>query len=197
MTTWIAVVLLLAVLLQQAQVARAQGPAMPLLTMPAAALPAGCELKPDVRAQPSSAPDSIVVGGTSSVPTVPSNPWIGTDRRTLAEIRQRMGDFPIHPDAAPTRHAAARFFLSLADGVEEGYVAEYVDSQMRGIVVHALRLAPAELALSRRKNAVDAGMATAVRVEIGSIVAMIYGLDGTCTRAIESHLRALGDRVAR
>jgi hypothetical protein len=173
--------------------------AMPLLAVPGDRLPANCRLKPEAPS-PSPVPGGSVVTivtGTSSTLGMPSNPWIGTDRRTLAEIRRRMGDLPMLTDAALTGRDASRYLVSLAEGVEEGYTANYSDADSREIVVHALRLSPTELAVSRRHIENRPANQTTTRIEIGTTVAVVIGNEGQCRQAIESHLRSLAGPTER
>src|SRR5229473_812071 len=108
------------------------------LTVPKKRLPAGCGLVP--------AP-SVSLGGNrvqyglwAGLP-VPTNPWSGTDRPTIVEIRERMDGPSLVPDGPPpTAREISRYRSQLANGVEEGYAAIYTQS----VVVYAVRFAATE-----------------------------------------------------
>ena len=95
------------------------------------------------------------------------------------------------PDGPPLdARELSRFMAQLADGVEEGYGAVYLDSDGRIVIVRAVRLAPFEKPVGgsfpqRRKES-----SSAIRVDIGQTVAIVTG-EGECFRAVEAHLKSL------
>jgi hypothetical protein len=139
------------------------------LTVPSERLPEGCAL--------SAAP---VLG-------IPTNPWLGTDAKTIASLRQGMGEVPLVTDAPLTRRDASRYSLQLAEGVEEGYAAVYGPEGQR-IIFRAVTFTKRNVDLGN-----SARPANATRFEIGRIVALISGGNSQCFRAIESFLKALSN----
>jgi hypothetical protein len=94
------------------------------LTVPADVLPAGCRLAPRTMAIP---PNRVRSLWPMSVAT---NPWQGTDRKTIATIRERMGVSTPLPDGPPLSAAETRrMLLRTADGIAEGFAAFYYDEQ--------------------------------------------------------------------
>jgi len=87
------------------------------LTLPAERLPVGCALSP----APSVHLDgSRVRYGLWS--GFPANPWIGTDRRLMASIRELVDGLATIPDGPPLdAKELPRYLGQLADGVEEAY----------------------------------------------------------------------------
>ncbi|HEX5110808.1 MAG TPA: hypothetical protein VFV95_20295 [Vicinamibacterales bacterium] len=150
------------------------------LTVPADKLSAGCSLSPGA----SRVADGRRVTFTNLPISIPSNPWTGTDRETIATIRERMGLAPTVPDLPRSAAEAARYHLELAEGIEEGYAAVYTSTGSAPVVVYALRPngGPASLEPAR-SNARD-------RIEIGGLVARVVGNGDSCQRSIEAHLRA-------
>ena len=158
--------------------------AMGDLTVPADKLSAGCSLSPG---------RSVVADGSKvtfnelSVP-IPSNPWTGTDRETIATIRERMGLVPRAPDAPRSAGDASRYHLKLADGIEAGYAAIYRGTGGDEVVVYALRPSSGAASLA----APPSGAAN--RIEIGGLVTRVVGNADSCQRSIEAHLRSLSAR---
>jgi hypothetical protein len=157
------------------------------LTVPKERLPAGCGLAP--------APSGPLGGNRVQFGLrggLPANPWTGTDRRIIASIRQVIDPPPPLPDAPLTTREAARFFLEMADGVEEGYGAFYTQSEPQEIVVYALRFGGTEMPFHPPGDTRTSNGRTSARVEIGTVVAIVSGDGGECFQAIEAHLRSLG-----
>ena len=115
------------------------------LTVPKDRLPDGCSLKviePPHQVVATSATGVRTIrsaGSTSSMQPggmsrVTLNPWTGTERRILAELRQRVDGYGAvrMPDAPPlTSKEMSAILLRFADGVAEGYAATYVQSEAR------------------------------------------------------------------
>ena len=183
------VLLLAAVLFNGAATAGQHAPARAVtiseLTVPQARLSEGCGLSPAA----SVVDGNRVQGGLWANLPIPTNPWTGTDRRTIASLRQTMGGVPI-ADAPLTAQDASRYTLRLAEGVEEGYAAVYAQSATDQIVVRAFRYDSARPAL-------DAPMPAAIRVDVGPLVAFISGNAGPCFRAVEAYLRSLDPAPVR
>ena len=149
------------------------------LTVPKEDLPAECRLTP-AEANPGTPP--------TQVPDVHANPWSGTDTAAIAWIRQRMDGPPQVPDGPPLdRRAAARYLLRWADGLEEGYGAGYTD-RGQPLIVHALRFG--EGVNDPPKSVESFG----TRVDIGRVVAFVYGKDSDCFRAVVTHLKLLASK---
>jgi hypothetical protein len=166
--------------------------AMQDLTIPPERLPSGCGLQklPEPTAPTKSA--IVTRGVAKSLPFMTSNPWVGADPHALAYIRQVMDGPPVFPDEAPlTKADATRFFLRYAEGIEQGYAADYLQSDGRLLAVHALKFTSLEDATRPRRPDASTGPRV-TRVDIGSIVAIVYGDTGVCTKTIVAHLTALG-----
>jgi hypothetical protein len=168
------------------------------LTVPKDRLPNGCILKtiqpPGLIPTSESGRQTIhVTGPTPSLqpPGVTTNPWIGTDRRTLAWLRQRVDGYGSLrlPDGPPlSASEAAAMSARFADGVDQGYAATYVQSTPRDLAVHAVRFAAAPekpLDLSRDRT-------YTLILDIGLIRVGLLGDNGPCSTAIETYLRSLG-----
>jgi hypothetical protein len=170
------------------------------LTAPKDLLPAGCALKAlePVRQSTSPVPGTRVPIGNAlnllQPPGVTTNPWTGSNRRVLATIRSRIAGYgPLRmPDAPPlTMSEQSALTLHYADGVDEGYAATYAQVGAREIAVWAVRFAVTPDS-NLRENARDrANLQNAVRIEIGSIWAVLYGDRGPCSRAVATYLESL------
>ena len=121
----------------QASAAHGQLQVLTELTVPRSRLPTGCQLVPSPTQH--LAGSQVRVGVWAGLP-IPTNPWTGTDRRTVAAIRERVDPPPLTPDppALDSRGEAA-FRLRLADGVEEAYAAVYGSEEPFLVVVLATR----------------------------------------------------------
>ncbi|MQA28374.1 MAG: hypothetical protein GEU82_00845 [Luteitalea sp.] len=158
------------------------------LTVPQARLPAGCSLAPIAAATD----HDVARGGLWAGLPIPTNPWIGTERRLVATIRSRIDGPPRAPDGPPLAgRAASRYFLQSADGVEEAYAAIYRQPEPELIVVYALRFAVAGKDVDRPRYEIGPKVQTAPRIEFGPITVVVSGERGECSYAVESYLRSL------
>src|SRR5712691_1805294 len=85
------------------------------LTLPEERLPVGCALSPapSVHLDGSRVRFGLWAG-------FPTNPWIGTDRRLMASIRELVDGPAAAPDGPPLdARELSRYLGQLADGVEE------------------------------------------------------------------------------
>jgi hypothetical protein len=182
----------LAVLLHSASML-GQSPTPPLvtlekLTVPKDRLPEGCAIKP---IQPDAKPFKSTVPGL--LPSeVTANPWIGTDRRILASLRELVdGPNAIRPPDAPplSQSESSALLLRLADGVDEGYAATYAQAGP-DLGVIALRFSSAhEVDLDLpRANSKGAGNTA---LQIGQIRVVVYGDGGRCSDAITGYVKSL------
>jgi hypothetical protein len=107
------------------------GQTLSTLTVPAAALPSDCALTPPPAPNPAIVRGGVtVVRGTppSQFPQFPTNPWTGTDRKTVAAIHMAIDAKPARPlpDAPPTSSRdAADAELKWSDNILEAYHAAY------------------------------------------------------------------------
>lgn len=156
--------------------------AMQALTVPAARLPEGCGLQA-IPANAGAWTPGGPVPSTSHPAGITANPWLGTDKRRLSELRQVVERHLVRvPDALPiTREQRSAFALGWADGVAEGYVATYSEFG-NTIQVQAIRFdAAPDLLFPPR----------VVQFEIGLIRAALSGPVGPCRKAIETYLKTL------
>jgi hypothetical protein len=158
------------------------------LTVPKDRLPEGCAIKP---IRPDAQPFTSTVPGL--LPSeVTANPWIGTDRRMLASLRDFVdGLYAIRPPDGPplTQSELSALFLRLADGVDEGYAATYAQAGP-DLGVVAVRFSSAhepDLDLPRA----NAKGANNTSFQIGQIRVAIYGDGGRCSDAITGYVRSL------
>jgi hypothetical protein len=143
-------------------------------------LPAGCSL----------ATDKPVIGFNQRI-QVDSNPWRGTDRRILTSIREVMYGSPRLPDGPPLSAAElSRFFVRLADGIEEGYVAAYQQRDSEDLEVRALTFSTGK-PFPRRGNVARIDPRRAVWFQSGRTAIVLYGEESPCFGAIEAHLKSL------
>jgi hypothetical protein len=126
---------------------------------------------------------------------ITTNPWIGTDARVIANVREYLGPrYPV-PDGPPlTLAELSAFRLRLAEGVEEGYVAIYKqdDSSPELLRVFGLRFEDAQTASREAEKMRSTRNTTrAVHVVTGRIVAVLHGDGGACFKVLAAHLTAL------
>jgi hypothetical protein len=149
------------------------------LTVPTQSLPPGCGLK-------TSPPGGLNLVGT--------NPWIGTERETVAKIGSLIEGTPILPDAAPLgAREARRYFLRFADGVEEAYAAAYAQSGVRDVRVFALKFTAPEDA-RRVPFGPTTRPSTTSRIVLGSIVVVVDGPEHPCFEAVRDYVQSLVKR---
>lgn len=160
------------------------------LTLPAERLPVGCALSP--------APSVHLDGGRVRFGLwagFPTNPWIGTDRRLMASIRELVDGPAAVPDGPPLdARELSRYLGQLADGVVEAYGAVYVHSDAELITVRAMKFAPGQQPADRADSGdmrVSRNLRM-IRVAIGPIVAIVTG-DGECFRAVGAYLTSLAN----
>jgi len=169
------------------------------LTVPRDRLPDGCSLKlvEPARREVISTMERggqrvRYIGPTPSMQPagITANPWMGTDRRILAWLRQRVdgyGELRLL-DAPLTKREESALFLQFAEGLEEGYAATYAQSGAHDLGVHAVRFA-----LTPEKRAVfPVDRPHTLVIETGSIRAIVYGDSGPCSTVIDTYLRPLG-----
>lgn len=159
------------------------------LTVPVDHLPPGCALTP--------APSISIDGNRVRFGLwagFPANPWIGTDRRLMAEIRDRVDPPAALPDGPPLdARELSRYRAQLADGLEQGYGAVYSDAAQL-VIVQAVKFAPTEPASVLASGRARVSNSSEVRVQIGRIAAIITG-GGACSRAVGAYLATLANRA--
>jgi len=145
-------------------------------------LPAGCSLASDKR--------DI---GFSWPAFIESNPWLGTDRSTIASIREVMYGAPRVVDAPLSAAEFSRFFVRLSDGVNEGYVAVYRQREVDVATVYALTFL-SNTPLPVRENMSRVGLRRPLWFERGKTAIALDGDGGSCSRAIQLHLQSIALR---
>lgn len=163
-----------------------------VLTVPIERLPAGCRLEPV---------DPNATGAARFVmsPGVRENPWLGTRRPTLANLRQVV-DGPGGPRyglSGPALHER------LADDVTEGYRARYVAPAGQKVEVYAVRFRDPALTRAASMNRLITDPPERPRIVVGSIAVLVFQvlsapkprgagvIDESCMKAITEHIRAI------
>ena len=163
------------------------------LAVPASALPSGCALQPPA---PSVAPTSF---GMSAVDIMrwslfPTNPWSGSERKTVAEVRKAIDSTPrVVPDGPPPdARSAAAFELRWADNILEAYRAVYSSNgsevQVLAVMFNDEKLVtpePLSETVGRRPGATS-------RIVRGATVIRVSAPTPTeCFRAIRAYMESL------
>jgi hypothetical protein len=170
------------------------GPSLNALTLPGEALSSDCALKqPAPRPGPSARAEGAITRSMEWFP-FPTNPWSGTDRKLVAEVRMAIDGTPRLPDGPPLEPAAATaFLLKLADNVVEAYRAVYVSADGSQVDVRAVRFNDDRLAqpepLPGTRNPPRRFRSRLVR---GATVVLVSAPSSNeCVRAIDGYIRSL------
>jgi hypothetical protein len=168
------------------------------LTVPAELLANRCALKTIVPSRQERTTDQKgrqvirIIPATHSLQPrgIEVNPWTGTDRPILAELRRDIDDVTMRePDGPPlSARQGNELFLQLADAVSEGYSATYAQGNRPDIGVRAIRFT--STAPSQHLSMTDPGRERQT-IELGSIRLVVFGDDGPCASAIVGYLRSL------
>jgi len=115
------------------------GQTLGALTVPAAALPSGCALKPPApRPAPISRGGVTVIHGATWSP-FPTNPWSGSDRKFVTAVRKAIDGAPRMPDGPPLEaRDAAAFELKWVEHILEAYHAGYASADGSQVEVFAV-----------------------------------------------------------
>ncbi len=170
------------------------GPTLNALTVPSEALPSGCALQqPGPRPESGSSAEGTVVR-SEEWPSFPTNPWLGTDRKLVAEVRKAIDPTPRLPDGPPlgSRDAAA-FLLKLADNVVEAYRANYVAAGGSQVAVWAVRFNDDTLAKPEPLwGTMNPPRGFRDRLVRGATVVLVAApSSNACARAVDAHIRSL------
>ena len=155
------------------------------LTVPSDRLPAGCALA----AAPSERLEgNRVRSGLWTGLNIRTNPWIGTDAPILAAIRERLAPTAV-PDGPPLMPSQARrYFLQLADGIDQAYVAIYREQDVSDLTtVYGLQFPTVESALVFTRNA----RAASKGIVNGRIAAFYGGPGSGCFQAVLEYVNGL------
>ena len=155
------------------------------LTVPNDRLPAGCALA----ASPSERLEgNRVRSGLWTGLNIGTNPWIGTEAPILAAIRERLAPTEV-PDGPPLTPAQARrYFLQLADGIEQAYVAIYREQEVSDLTTgYGLQFPTTDAALAFARN----GRAASKAIVNGRIAAFSGGPGSDCFKAIREYVNGL------
>lgn len=170
------------------------GPTLNALTLPSEALPSGCALQqPAPRPESGSSAEGTVVR-SEEWPSFSTNPWLGTDRKLVAEVRKAIDGTPRLPDGPPLgpRDAAA-FLLKLADNVVEAYRAAYVTADGSQVAVWAVRFNDKALATPEPLwGTMNPPRGFRNRLVRGATVVLVTARSpNACARAVDAHIRSL------
>ena len=161
------------------------------LTVPEDRLPEGCRLKLPPPA-PAGGRGSRVV--SAQPPPFSANPWLGTDRRPVATIRQILEGPPRVPDGPPLdQRQAARYFLRFADGIVDAYRATYQWSDESDVDVYAVRFEGEDLVRELPRERASSRGGVTSRVVIGPAVALVSARGGVnrCFEAVRAYIQSL------
>jgi hypothetical protein len=126
-----------------------------------------------------------------------SNPWLGTNRNVLAQIREHMyGPLPLGPDGPPlNRRSANAFVRHSVDDVSEGYAAFYQGTGDEGVAVYALTFADTDSLNDPSVTPAPYPKANKDRVvswlTLGQTRILIVGNPGQCADVIQANVRSL------
>ena len=160
-----------------------------LLAMIVAGVPALSAQSRPVSLQEMTVPADRLPQGCSLAAHGP-RPWHGSDEPMLGRIREQFGTRIPMPDGPPaSRGEIVRYYVQLADGIEEGYSAFYQDQSPNLIQVVALRFA--------RSDAAEAWPSRSVRratqrIAYGPLVIVVASGESACGHAIADYLTGLG-----
>ena len=169
-------------------------PTLNALTVPAEALPSDCALRPPApRPIPSSRAEGTVIRSVEYSP-FPTNPWSGSDRKLVTQVRQAIDGTPRLPDGPPLEAAdAAGFLLKLADNVVEAYRAAYASADGSEVGVWAVRFNDDSLPKpGRLPGTMSPPRELRSRLVQGATVVLVTAPSSNeCGRAVESYIRSL------
>jgi hypothetical protein len=174
------------------------------LTVPKDRLPDGCGLKvvepgwQSVSVTPAQNSQGVHAIGPITPWMQPQgvtvNPWTGTNRPILVELRRSIDgphEFPVL-DAPPlTPGEASSMWAQFANGVQEGYAATYAQTGGRDLGVWAVKFAQTPERHLDFPGDKHSSPATTV-LTMGLIRAALFGDGGACSLAIETYLKSPG-----
>jgi hypothetical protein len=161
------------------------------LTVPERLLPPGCRLEPPVAVQ-AEATAAVQVATSSSI--YPTNPWIGRERRMVANIARMVDRGSAQPDPPPLNpRQAAQFELRWADGITEAYRAAYLWRDVSVVEVVGVRFDDEKSARAVPSGAGPSGGGVTSRIVVGPKVARVSARGGSngCFEAIRNHIESL------
>lgn len=162
------------------------------LTVPEARLAPDCRLlsTPSERALLGPGGFTLVAAEDAALPSVP---WKGSDRKTLAAIRRGVDGTPPLPDGPPLdADATIAHALRWADAVAEGYGAAYVENGTR-VGVYAVRFKDRTLAtIEPPKGTALMGYGPSERIVLGStVVRVVAPRPVKCFQVISAYVSSL------
>jgi hypothetical protein len=176
------------------------GPALSVLTVPAAELPSGCALKQAAPRPPMTSRDSrggiTIYGASASWSPFPTNPWSGTDRKFVAAVHLAIDATPRRPlpDAPPLRaRDVAASELKWAQNILEAYHAVYATTSGDEVVVDAVTFSDVKFALAPQSVSamLNPPRGFTSQVVRGATVARVSATTaGECARAVDRHVRS-------
>jgi hypothetical protein len=169
--------------------------ALATLNVPDSNLPDDCRLRPVV-------PPTQTVGRGGTVTVVgmwgsyypfPSNPWLGSERRLLIELRKGIDGGPPVPDGPPLSNSEMKGWESRwVEHVVEGYRALYDSETNLAADVLAIRFDDAGLATPASSGSFTRASRANDRFVLGDLAVRVVGnAKSACFQAVESYIRAL------
>lgn len=175
------------------------GQTLSTLTVPAAALPSDCALTPPPAPNPAIVRGGVTVVRSTPPSQFPTNPWTGTDRKTVAAIHMAIDATPARPlpDALPTSpRDAADAELKWSDNILEAYHAAYTPVDGHQVEVFAVtfndvKLTTSPESLSAMMSPRQPGLTT--RLVRGGTVVRLSALHATtdCFGAVLHYIESL------
>jgi hypothetical protein len=172
------------------------GPTLDVLTMPNRALPSDCALKqPAAKPAPGPRAQGTVNRSVEWSP-FPTNPWSGTDRKLVAEVRRVIDGTPRLPDGPPLEpRDTAVFLLKWADDIVDAHRAVYASSDGSEVGVWAVRFNHGNLAKPEPPPGTihpPRSRGFRSRLVLGATVVLVTApASDECVRAIEGYIRSL------
>jgi hypothetical protein len=158
------------------------------LTVPPDRLPSNCALSPTSTVRTG---NQLRSGLWASLP-ISSNPATSSEPGVVVAIRERIEGPRVTPDPpALSQRSLARFRMQLAEGIDEGYAAVYLEADSQDlIVVYGLRFEDAGAAAEFWKGAAAAKNPRLTGVLAGAMIAVATGPRGACLTAVGAHVKS-------
>ena len=162
--------------------------ALSSLTVPERQLPDGCRVQPFTAP---TTPVAVTLGNRGSSFPFPANPWAGSERPLLVELRKSIaGSLLRLPDAPPmTPSEIAAMENTWVADIVEGYRASYADADGTSVVVSAIKFRNRQMAESARPAASPGAQFRSVYVTGPAVVDVRGGSGSSCFSAVDRYVQ--------